>query len=84
MPIFSSPAASFTEYANRIESHGITYQNDAQYISDITFQLGFAIPNDTKDPKIIQQHQQHYIDEIVGMIDGCAQALSDCMKSRGH
>jgi RHS repeat-associated protein len=81
MPIFSSPAAGFNEYKNRLDKADISYRNDLQFMSDVTFKLSFAVP-DSKDPAVILKAQKKYINDILKMVGECALALDGCTKGR--
>ncbi|HXJ03745.1 MAG TPA: RHS repeat-associated core domain-containing protein [Candidatus Acidoferrum sp.] len=69
LPIFSTPAAGFGEYCNRVKEKGIGYSNDSQFLNQVVSKLGFAVGG---DPAGYKRGIQNMLNKCKPDLDSCS------------
>jgi len=73
---------SFNQYCRLCKENDIKFQNKRQFITDVTHDIGFAIPNGKPSKAQILAAQKAYIQNNMNTMNNCKKELDECCNKK--
>jgi len=78
----ASAQDSFNQYCRLCKEYDITFENNRQFITDVTHDIGFAIPNGHPSKFQILAAQKAYVQHNMDTMNSCKKELDDCCNKK--